>query len=226
MFKRPKRPKRNGAWAILNAVWAVFLSVSELGRFQLPTRHEPTSALQPPLFSTPAWPPPSPSLPGARRHPGRSRRSTGPPPREARPPRSFPPRPVVALTVELSAGALPLPRPQAGALPQDPRQGGASAQGCSSGVQRARPPSCLPPGGRSSFLLRGNALPQDPTQYLVFHEIVTFHPSQKQLFFLSNRRPYIIYTSMQLKKLDNPSNIRSLEASTNWHLAFYHHFKC
>jgi hypothetical protein len=65
-----KRPKRNGAWAILNAVWAVFLSVSELGRFQLPTRHEPTSALQPPLFSTPAWPPPSPSLPGARRHPG------------------------------------------------------------------------------------------------------------------------------------------------------------
>jgi hypothetical protein len=105
-----KWPKRNGAWAILNAAWAIFLSVSELGRFQLPTRHEPTSALQPPLFSTPAWLPPSPSLPGARHHPGRSRRSTGPPPREAHPPRSFPPRPVVALTVELSAGALPPPR--------------------------------------------------------------------------------------------------------------------
>jgi hypothetical protein len=131
-----------------------------------------------------------------------------------------------ALAQALYSGALPTPRPQAGALPQDPRQGGVRAQGCSSGVQRARPPSCLPPGGRSSFLLRGNALPQDPTQYLVFHEIVIFHPRQKQLFCLSNRRPYIIYTSMQLKRLDNPSNIRSLEASTNWHLAFYHHFKC
>jgi hypothetical protein len=42
-----KRPKRNGAWAILNTVWAVFLSVSELGCFQLPTRHEPTSPRAP-----------------------------------------------------------------------------------------------------------------------------------------------------------------------------------
>jgi hypothetical protein len=42
----------------------------EVGPFSTPNpprAHEPMSALQPPLFSTPAWPPPSPSLTDARR---------------------------------------------------------------------------------------------------------------------------------------------------------------
>jgi hypothetical protein len=110
-------------WAeMAETEWCLGDFKRRLGRFSIrfgvglfstpnpPRAHEPTSALHPPLFSTPTWPPPSPSLSGARRHPGRSRRSTGPPPREASPPTSFPPRPAVALTVELSAGALPSPR--------------------------------------------------------------------------------------------------------------------